>query len=169
VEPVDPESLPGSGVRHIDLSLQVPSPRSGRHRSPDQGLLCNVASVWLCQLNMLPRNRQQPNPAFEVPDLIVQQRWCRFLRRGPKVDRPMRGRSGMKIRRRFYGRFKAGVALETIRGERTISELAAKHQGGGSLRCLPRFQRPACRHIHPRFRISRSVRRVLSVPGPGRG
>jgi len=34
----------------------------------------------------------------------------------------------MKTRRRFTAEFKAKVALETIRGERTISELATKHQ-----------------------------------------
>ncbi len=34
----------------------------------------------------------------------------------------------MKTRRRFSGEFKAKVALEAIRGERTISELATKHQ-----------------------------------------
>ena len=34
----------------------------------------------------------------------------------------------MKIRRRFSAEFKAKVALEAIRGERTISELATKHQ-----------------------------------------
>ena len=34
----------------------------------------------------------------------------------------------MKTRRRFSADFKAKVALEAIRGERTISELATKHQ-----------------------------------------
>ena len=34
----------------------------------------------------------------------------------------------MKTRRRFSAEFKAKVALEAIRGERTVSELAAKHQ-----------------------------------------
>jgi Transposase and inactivated derivatives len=34
----------------------------------------------------------------------------------------------MKTRRRFRAEFKAKVALEAIRGERTISELATKHQ-----------------------------------------
>jgi transposase len=34
----------------------------------------------------------------------------------------------MKTRRRFSAEFKATVALEAIRGERTISELATKHQ-----------------------------------------
>ena len=34
----------------------------------------------------------------------------------------------MKTRRRFMAEFKAKVALEAIRGERTISELATKHQ-----------------------------------------
>ena len=34
----------------------------------------------------------------------------------------------MKTRRRFAAEFKAKVALEAIRGERTISELATKHQ-----------------------------------------
>jgi transposase len=34
----------------------------------------------------------------------------------------------MKTRRRFTANFKAKVALEAIRGERTISELATKHQ-----------------------------------------
>ena len=34
----------------------------------------------------------------------------------------------MKTRRRFSAEFKAKVALEAIRGERTIAELAAKHQ-----------------------------------------
>ena len=34
----------------------------------------------------------------------------------------------MKMRRRFTAEFKAKVALEAIRGERTISELATKHQ-----------------------------------------
>ena len=34
----------------------------------------------------------------------------------------------MKTRRRFTSEFKAKVALEAIRGERTISELATKHQ-----------------------------------------
>ena len=33
----------------------------------------------------------------------------------------------MTKRRRFTSEFKAGVALEAIRGEQTISELAAKH------------------------------------------
>ncbi|RQP19690.1 MAG: IS3 family transposase, partial [Parapedobacter sp.] len=37
-------------------------------------------------------------------------------------------RSSMKTRRRFTAEFKAKVALEAIRGERTISELATKHQ-----------------------------------------
>ena len=34
----------------------------------------------------------------------------------------------MKTRRRFSAEFKAKVALEAIRGERTISELVTKHQ-----------------------------------------
>jgi transposase len=34
----------------------------------------------------------------------------------------------MKTRRRFTAEFKAKVALEAIRGERTISELATKYQ-----------------------------------------
>jgi transposase len=34
----------------------------------------------------------------------------------------------MKIRRRFSADFKAKVALEAIRGERTIAELAMKYQ-----------------------------------------
>ncbi|WP_416347067.1 transposase [Devosia sp.] len=34
----------------------------------------------------------------------------------------------MNTRRRFSADFKAKVALEAIRGERTISELATKHQ-----------------------------------------
>jgi transposase len=34
----------------------------------------------------------------------------------------------MKTRRRFTAEFKAKVAVEAIRGERTISELATKHQ-----------------------------------------
>ena len=34
----------------------------------------------------------------------------------------------MKACRRFNAEFKAKVALEAIRGERTISELATKHQ-----------------------------------------
>ena len=34
----------------------------------------------------------------------------------------------MKTRRRFTAEFKAKVALEAIRGERTISDLAKKHQ-----------------------------------------
>jgi len=34
----------------------------------------------------------------------------------------------MKTRRRFTAEFKAKVALEAIRSERTISELATKHQ-----------------------------------------
>lgn len=34
----------------------------------------------------------------------------------------------MKTRRRFTAEFKAKVALEAIRGERTISELATKHE-----------------------------------------
>ena len=34
----------------------------------------------------------------------------------------------MKTRRRFTAEFKAKVALEAIRGERTISEVATKHQ-----------------------------------------
>ena len=34
----------------------------------------------------------------------------------------------MKTRRRFSAEFKAKVALEAIRGERTILELATKHQ-----------------------------------------
>ena len=34
----------------------------------------------------------------------------------------------MKTRRRFTAEFKAKVALEAIRGERTMSELATKHQ-----------------------------------------
>ena len=34
----------------------------------------------------------------------------------------------MKTRRRFSAEFKAKVALEAIRGERTIAELATKHQ-----------------------------------------
>ena len=34
----------------------------------------------------------------------------------------------MKTRRRFTAEFKAKVALEAIRGERTISDLAMKHQ-----------------------------------------
>ena len=34
----------------------------------------------------------------------------------------------MKTRRRFTAEFKAKVALEAIRGKRTISELATKHQ-----------------------------------------
>ena len=33
----------------------------------------------------------------------------------------------MKTRRRFSAEFKAKVALEAIRGEQTISELATKH------------------------------------------
>ena len=38
----------------------------------------------------------------------------------------------MKTRRGFSAEFKAKVALEAIRGERTISELATKHQLGVS-------------------------------------
>lgn len=34
----------------------------------------------------------------------------------------------MKTRRRFSAAFKAKVALEAIRGERTISDLATQHQ-----------------------------------------
>lgn len=34
----------------------------------------------------------------------------------------------MKTRRRFTAEFKAKVALEAIRGERTISDLPTKHQ-----------------------------------------
>ncbi len=34
----------------------------------------------------------------------------------------------MKTRRRFTAEFKAKVALEAIRGERTISDLATRHQ-----------------------------------------
>jgi len=34
----------------------------------------------------------------------------------------------MKTRRRFTAEFKAKVALEAIRGERTISQLATKHE-----------------------------------------
>lgn len=34
----------------------------------------------------------------------------------------------MKTRRRFSAEFKAKVALEAIREERTVSELAARHQ-----------------------------------------
>jgi len=34
----------------------------------------------------------------------------------------------MKTRRRFTAEFKAKVALEAIRGERTIADLATKHQ-----------------------------------------
>ncbi|WP_275448580.1 transposase [Mesorhizobium retamae] len=34
----------------------------------------------------------------------------------------------MKTRRRFTAEFEAKIALEAIRGERTISELATKHQ-----------------------------------------
>ena len=34
----------------------------------------------------------------------------------------------MNTRRRFTAEFKAKVALDAIRGERTISELATKHQ-----------------------------------------
>lgn len=34
----------------------------------------------------------------------------------------------MKTRRRFTAEFKAKVALEAIRGERTLSDLATKHQ-----------------------------------------
>jgi len=34
----------------------------------------------------------------------------------------------MKTRRRFTAEFEAKVALEAIRGERTISDLATKHQ-----------------------------------------
>ena len=34
----------------------------------------------------------------------------------------------MKTRRRFTAEFKAKVALEEIRGERTITELATKHK-----------------------------------------
>lgn len=34
----------------------------------------------------------------------------------------------MRTRRRFSAEFKAKDALEAIRGERTISELATKHQ-----------------------------------------
>lgn len=56
------------------------------------------------------------------------EKWCWFLRQGVKwIDRG-KGRSSMKTRRRFSAEFKAKVALEAIRGERTISELATKHQ-----------------------------------------
>ncbi|MEM6615066.1 MAG: transposase [Pseudomonadota bacterium] len=34
----------------------------------------------------------------------------------------------MTTRRRFTGQFKAKVALEALRGEKTIQEIAAKHQ-----------------------------------------
>jgi len=41
----------------------------------------------------------------------------------------------MTIRRRFTADFKARVALEALRGDRTIQEIAAKHKGaGGSAR-----------------------------------
>ena len=34
-------------------------------------------------------------------------------------------------RRRFTAEFKARVAMEAVRGERTIQEIATKHQGCG--------------------------------------
>lgn len=34
----------------------------------------------------------------------------------------------MKARRRFTGEFKARVALEALRGDKTIQEIAAQHQ-----------------------------------------
>ena len=35
----------------------------------------------------------------------------------------------MSTRRRFSGEFKAKVALEALRGDRTIQEIAARHKG----------------------------------------
>ncbi len=34
----------------------------------------------------------------------------------------------MTTRRRFTGEFKAGVALEALRGDKTVQEIAARHQ-----------------------------------------
>jgi transposase len=34
----------------------------------------------------------------------------------------------MRTRRRFTGEFKAGVALEALRGDKTVQEIAARHQ-----------------------------------------
>ena len=53
-------------------------------------------------------------PDFETGGI----RWIRLMKRTIR----------MKTRRRFTAEFKAKVALEAIRGERTISELAIKHQ-----------------------------------------
>jgi transposase len=35
---------------------------------------------------------------------------------------------GMTVRRRFTGEFKARVALDALRGDKTVQEIAARHQ-----------------------------------------
>jgi transposase len=45
-----------------------------------------------------------------------------------KVDSPIQRRITMRTRRRFSAEFKAKVALEAIKGQETVAELATKHE-----------------------------------------
>ncbi len=44
---VDPSDLPGPEGRHIDLSLQIASPRTGRSGGADQGDLPDAGALWV--------------------------------------------------------------------------------------------------------------------------
>lgn len=55
----------------------------------------------------------------------------------------------MKACRRFNAEFKAKLALEAIRGERTISELATKHQL--YLNQIMRWERQAVENLPRRW------------------
>ena len=77
----------------------------------------------------------------------------------------------MKTRRRFSAEFKAKVALEAIRGERTIAELATKHQ---RLKTLRHHRQPArktdVRFPRPAHRKGERRRHLRHTEvGPSRG
>jgi hypothetical protein len=58
-----------------------------------------------------------------------RQRWSHFVRQPAKVGSPMQGRPTMRTRRRFSAEFKADVALEAIKGDETVAELARGNEG----------------------------------------
>ena len=57
---VDPEGLPGSAVRYVQLSLPVPPHRSGLSEEAYQGDLVDACSLWL------PMRVLHPSPRWLV-------------------------------------------------------------------------------------------------------
>ena len=54
----------------------------------------------------------------------------------------------MSTRRRFTGEFKAKVALEALRGDKTIQEIAVRHSHPTSANHCPRHS-ATCRNPRP--------------------